>query len=268
MRSIGKPSVSWRKNASSPLTSPRSRMPSSRSTPALQRGAERLLLTLHHRADHVVVVHDLRVGRSHRVDDGVDHRGEQDAARAEEVRVADRTTDDAAEHIAALLVRRADAVGDHEGHRARVLGDDAQRDVDTLVVAVARARRPLRLGEQRREDVDVPDRLGILHDHEVALESGAGVDARLRQHRARAVGVLVVRHEHEIPDLDVAVTVELAVGSERGIDVPEDLRGRPARAGVAHAPEVVLAEALDAVGREPDLRRARSARPRRRPRTR
>ena len=100
----------------------------------------------------------------------------------------------------------------------------------------------------------------LLHDHQVALEPGAGVDARLRQRDARAVGLLVELHEHEVPDLDVAIGLgdRAAVGTELRAEVPEDLRRRSARPGVAHAPEVVLAEALDPLGREahpvaPDL---------------
>ena len=71
---------------------------------------------------------------------------------------------------------------------------------------------------------------------------------------ARAVGLLVELHEHEVPDLDVAIGLgdRTAVGTELGTEIPEDLRRRAARTGVAHAPEVVLAEALDALGREAD----------------
>ena len=38
-----------------------------------------------------------------------------------------------------------------------------------------------------------------------------------------------------------------------GAEVPEDLRARAARAGVGHAPEVVVAQALDALERHADL---------------
>ncbi len=99
-----------------------------------------------------------------------------------------RATDDAPQHVAALVVRRPHAVGDDERHRARVLGDDAQRHVDRFVVAVARAGRALGFRDQRPEHVDVPDRRLALHDQQIAFEPGAGVDARLRQRHARAVG--------------------------------------------------------------------------------
>ena len=128
---------------------------------------------------------------------------------AEQERVPHRAPDDAPQHVAALLVGRHHAVGDEEGHRAAVLGEDPQRDV---------ARRPRegavldagdRLGrrDQRAEHVDVPHRRGVLEDGEVALEPGAGVDARRRQRHQLAVGLGVELHEHEVPDLDVAVLV-------------------------------------------------------------
>ena len=96
---------------------------------ALQRGAERFLFALDDLAHDLVRRRDLRVRVAHRGDDRVDHRRQHDVARAEQVRVAHRAPDDAAQHVAALLVRRPHTVVHHEGHRARVLGDDAQRHV-------------------------------------------------------------------------------------------------------------------------------------------
>ena len=46
-----------------------------------------------------------------------------------------------------------------------------------------------------------------LEHREVALEPGAGVDARRRERDQLAVGLGVELHEHEVPDLDVAVLV-------------------------------------------------------------
>ena len=70
-----------------------------------------------------------------------------------------------------------------------------------------------------------------------------------------AVGLRVELHEHEVPDLEVAVFAlrRSAAGAELGAEVVEDLRGRAARAGVAHRPEVVgVAQALDPLGRQAD----------------
>ena len=41
-----------------------------------------------------------------------------------------RSPQDAAQHVAATFVRRQHAVGDEERRRARMLGDDADREVD------------------------------------------------------------------------------------------------------------------------------------------
>src|SRR5690606_39005746 len=76
--------------------------------------------------------------------------------------------------------------------------------------------------------------------------------------------VAVVLHEHEIPDLDVAVAVLVrrawrAARNLRAV-VVKDFRARAARAGVAHRPKVVLlpepreAVRVDADLVEPDAR--------------
>ena len=77
----------------------------------------------------LVVLDELGVRAAHHRDGRVDERGRDELARAEPVGVAHRAPDDAAQHVAALLVARHDAVGDEEGHRAGVLGQDAQRHV-------------------------------------------------------------------------------------------------------------------------------------------
>ena len=67
----------------------------------------------------------------------------------------------------------------------------------------------------------------------------------MRQVDARAVGKLLVLHEHEIPDLDEAVAVRVGTARrtarDRGPMVEENLRARPTRAHVAHRPEIVAA---------------------------
>ena len=163
--------------------------------------------------------------------------------------------DDAAQHVAALLVRRHHAVGDEERHRAAVLGEDPQRDV-----AVARREPPyahagrlLGRGDQRPEHVDVPDRVDALEDREVALEPGAGVDARARAAATScAVGLRVELHEHEVPDLDVAVLAR-SPGRRRGRS--SGPRSQKISELGPHGPvsamrqKLSVAEALDALGR-------------------
>ena len=64
----------------------------------------------------------------------------------------------------------------------------------------------------------------------------------------------LVLHEHEVPDLEVAVLVgdRAALDAVLGAAVVVDLRARPARAGHAHRPVVVgHPAALDPLGGHP-----------------
>jgi hypothetical protein len=80
--------------------------------------------------------------------------------------------------------------------------------------------------------------------------------------------VAVELHEHEIPDLDVAVAVRVlgtrGPARDAGAVVVEDFAARTAGAGVGHLPEVValvlaraglVADAHAAIARNPDLLR-------------
>src|SRR6185436_6791771 len=86
---------------------------------------------------------------------------------------------------------------------------------------------------------------GSLHHRADALEAHAGVDRRRREGSERALVVALELHEHVVPDLDETLAAGLDVLDEisgsrnarAAIDV--DLRAPPARAGVAHRPEVV-----------------------------
>ena len=86
-----------------------------------------------------------------------------------------------------------------------------------------------------------------LEHHAEALEAHARVDALRRQRLEVAVGLAVVLHEHEVPDLDDLVIVgvhEFTAGNLRdflvGAEVDVDLRAGAAGARVAHLPEIVV----------------------------
>ncbi len=223
---------------------------------ALERPQEPLLLATHDRGHEVVLGLEVRVGDAHGRGGGVDECRRDERARTEAVRVPHGAPDDAPEHVPTLLVARDHAVGDEKGHRAGMLGEDAQRDVrfGAGERSVPGAGHRFRGGEERAEDVDVPDRVDPLEHREVALQTGAGVHAGRRQRDQAAVRLGVELHEHEIPDLDETVLADgwAAVGPELRTEVPEDLRARSAGPGVGHAPEVVLTEALDPVARHAD----------------
>ncbi len=90
-----------------------------------------------------------------------------------------------------------------------------------------------RLGDQCLERVGVVIVVHALHDGGDALQPHTGVDARARQVKARAVGLLLILHEDEIPDLDETVAVFLGRSWRAAPDmvamIVEDLGARPAR---------------------------------------
>ena len=115
------------------------------------------------------------------------------------------------------------------------------------------------------EKIDFVVGMHALQNSGDTLQAHAGIDTGARQARHVAGGVALELHEHQVPDLDVAVAVFL--GRSRGAApdfravVEEDFRARAARAGIGHLPEVVggvaralvVADADDALGRHADF---------------
>ena len=131
------------------------------------------------------------------------------------------------------------------------------------ILAVCFARRRL---DQILEQVDLVVRMHALQHRGDALEPHAGVDRGLGQRMQLAVIVAVELHEHQVPDLDVAIAIGFRRAGRAARDVRtvivEDLGARPARPGLAHLPEIValvfgaarlVADARDALARHPDL---------------
>ena len=132
-----------------------------------------------------------------------------------------------------------------------------------------RGRRRVAVGDARlcRDPVhDLAIAVGVVDGHHVlqnrraALEAEAGVDVLLRERRERAVGVQLVRHEDEVPELEEASAARArrrAVRLAAAVllaPVPEDLRVRAAWSGPAHGPEVLGGrERDDPLRRHPDL---------------
>ena len=113
--------------------------------------------------------------------------------------------------------------------------------------------------DQRPERVGVVIVVDALQHRGDALEAHAGVDALLRQLGDDLARRLLVLHEDEVPDLDEAVAVLVRAARRAARDmlamVVEDLRAGPARAVVAHRPEIVLGRDADdaAFGQAGDL---------------
>ncbi len=144
-----------------------------------QRRAKALLFAADHPHHEVTVGHQLRIGAAHDGHCRVDQLRGDHLVDPEEEGVADRPADDAAQHVAPVLVGGEDPVAHQEGHGAGVFGEDAQRHVGTCPGAERRRRRLLGRRHQRRQHVGLVHRVDALQDGQDALQTGSGVDAGL-----------------------------------------------------------------------------------------
>ena len=148
-----------------------------------------------------------------------------------------------------------------------MVGHYADGDVDLLLsvgalavgsfgegVAVFLAREVLDLGDDGREDVGVVVGTLALHEAHQALEAHARIDDVHLQRLQAAVGLAVILHEHDVPNLDNLrmVLVDQFLARHLGLlflraEVDVDLRAGTAGACVAHLPEVVVLVSVDDV---------------------
>ena len=218
--------------------------------------AELVLLATDHLDQQALLLHHLGVGVAHDLDAALDEWRHDHLLDAEHVRETHRPTDDAAQHVAAILVRRDHSVRHQERGGACVVRQQPQRDVGEFTLTESVPGDTLCLVDESRQDVRRVQRRTSLQDTQDPLQTCPGVHIPCRQVGERSRLAAEVLGEHQVPDLDETVLGQLvrrsALGAVLRTEVEEDLRGRAARAGLAHLPEVVLVEALDALARHTD----------------
>ena len=208
---------------------------------ALERAAEAGLLQAQHLGDQALGPDQLGEGLAHLGHEDRHHAPQHRLAGTQELGVAHAAAHDPAQHVAAALVGRHDAIGDQERGGAQVVGDHLVRGLARTLGLGAGER--LGGADQGPEQVDVVVVVVALEDGGDALETHAGVDRGPGQRHAGGLVHLLVLHEDEVPDLDepVAVLVRAAgrAAGDAGAVVVEDLGAGAAGAGVAHGPEIV-----------------------------
>ncbi len=224
----------------------------------LERAGEALLLRLEQPPDVLAVLLRLRVGAGEGLDDDVLQAPQEGRLEPDPGAVLDGPPDDPPQDVAARLVGRDDTVGGQHDHGAAVVGQDSQGPLLRAPVGHAGARPGLQGADDEGEVVRLEHRRHVLEDGGHALEPTAGVDAGARERLQPALGVAVELHEHEVPELQVALAraagpAVLAATAERLAAVDVELRARPAGPGGAGGPEVVLAQGDDALGRQAGL---------------
>ena len=208
---------------------------------ALERLAKLAFLELQRFGDQGLRAVQLGEGCAHLGDQNGHEAPHQRVLRAQDMRMAHRAAHDAAQDIAAALVRGQNAVGDQEGRGAQMVADHAMADRMSAVGVLAGGLRG-RI-DQATEEIGVVVVGFALEDRGHALETHAGVDRGLGQGHAPVLRDLVELHEDVVPELDIAVAVLVGRTGWAALHlvaiVVEDLGTGAARTGIAHRPEIV-----------------------------
>ena len=230
---------------------------------------ERLLLSVRNAGDTLEVVSNVRERTLHRITRSREQHGQAGLSHAQQTHRTNRAAHQAAQNVAATLVRGGHAISNQHERRTDVVGHHAHAHVVLVALVLGGLRAVVLLaGELGRciqhgaHLVGLVEVLDALQQHGQTLNAQAGIDVLLRQVAQNLEVVLadalatLVLHEHEVPDLDVAVVVSrraafLTVG---GAAVVENLGVGACGAGLAGGPVVFLhAHALNTLGREAHL---------------
>ncbi len=103
---------------------------------AVERAPEALLLVVDPPHHGVALGNQVRIGAAHQLDHALGKAAEPRRLEPEHPALLDRAAHDPPQHVAALLVRRHDSVGDQVDGAAGVIGDDPHRAGHALVAAV------------------------------------------------------------------------------------------------------------------------------------
>ena len=225
---------------------------------AVDRAGEILFLGADDAGDILLTLGELGVSAAVFVDDGIADLIEERLLHAEQAPVAGGAAEQTAQHVAAALVGGENAVADHKGRRADMVGDDAERHVLRVRLAVVRAGNLAHLVGDVHHGINVEEGVHVLADDRETLETHAGVDILLGKLGVVALAVVIELGEHDVPDLDIPVAVAAhgAAGLAAAVFLAAviiDLGAGAARTA-AVLPEVIfLAEAENALRGDADL---------------
>ena len=116
--------------------------------------------------------------------------------------MAHRAADDAAQDVATTLIPRSHAVGEQEGHGARVISNHLIAEALRVKLGHRVLRDLAHCGMDRQEEVGVVVGEHLLRNAGETLQTHAGIDALEREFGTSAIRVLLVLHEDEIPHFE------------------------------------------------------------------
>ena len=154
------------------------------------------------------------------------------------------TAQQTAQHIAAALILRNDAIADHKDGGTDMVGDHADRDVLFLVLLVGDAGDFADLLHNVLDGIDLKEVIDALHDAGKALQTHAGINILVLQRGVATLTVGIELGKYKVPELDIAVAIaaDMTVGTPAalfGSAVKIDLGAGPTGTG-ADLPEVIL----------------------------
>ena len=173
---------------------------------------------------------------------------------AQHAPMTDSTAQDTAQHIAAALIRRQDAIHDHDSHGTSMVGNDLQGNILGLILAILHAGNLGSILDNGEQQVRLEVGLLVLHHGSQTLQTAARIDVLMGQGLVLPILSAVILGEHQVPDfqITVAVAAHSAVGGAAAallaqIDVNLGVRAAGTGADfpevVIHLHDVVLGEA-------------------------
>ena len=151
----------------------------------LERAVERLLLAGEPHLDRFPLLVQLRICGPHQLAHDLRVARQEPGLDPDPPPLDDRAPHQPPQHVAALLVRGHDAVGDQEAHPARVVGEDPQCAIGLERLLVAAAAELLAERDQRLELVGLEHRLLVLQDRREPVEAEPRVDVLGRERGER-----------------------------------------------------------------------------------
>ena len=196
-----------------------------------QRPAEGFFLGVGDLRDALPFGIDLGVGGAHHVAAHRQQLRQHRIVHPKQTHRANRTAQQAAQHIAAGLIAGSHPIGHQHQRRTDVVGDHAHPHVVIAIAPVGLARQLGRPGQHRTDLVDLVHVVDALQQIRDPLQAHAGVDVLARQ-RPSDIEVVLGAHrrqflglEHQVPDLQEPILVGLrtAVGAELRAAIDVDL---------------------------------------------
>ena len=131
----------------------------------IQRASKLILLGLQGTGDGSLLLHQLWVGLSHLRQQFRHQRGKEGLLRAQLVSVADRSANDAPQHVPATLVTGQHTIGDQEGRGSQVIGNHPKR----LVFGIRNAQLLRHRSNERGKQIDFIVGVHVLQHRRNAL---------------------------------------------------------------------------------------------------